>query len=541
MDFLSKVQWVKDFLKGWQEENGDEFNYVVLPRYRGEDDAELLMGIPEHREIIKYLAHTGYIEIAEEKSPTSLRIKILPKTKPPIRLKTLELIARALGDINTANSLIDFLIDCGVDRKFVIYPNTKWRMVYAVLVELACSKNSTDQEILWKIIGDAVHPITHNGNKDTATALREKFNEYLSYDNMHIELDERNKVYKVVFEPSAEQEDEITEHQVKSMEEDNEKELEFLCTQENKERISSLRQAYRLLMNVVFEFCKNPSHPTVELNDDYQFLYRFTNQTISELKLWQTQSPNSWTPFSRSDDFFQLPFSNLFSAEKVYQNKGKELSWQKIRPDMNAMYGDIETIYHEVNGSDIIAEPDTQKKFNEIQLHLSERKEKENAQKQKEAVLPPSPIHRVEIVSGNLEVGGLRDGLGVLVKKSNKEPRPATNHQREDSLPVKEPEPEITIGKLVAFTDGSISYAGNNLILRNQLKDLCRLFMRRPNRLITIDDVKDNLIAAEKRKTTPNDTISKYVSELRVVLKNCFGNDVIQNQKEEGWYFKPLK
>ncbi len=58
--------------------------------------------------------------------------------------------------------------------------------------------------------------------------------------------------------------------------------------------------------------------------------------------------------------------------------------------------------------------------------------------------------------------------------------------------------------------------------------------MRNPNRLLTIDDIRDEIVGADKRKTTPNSTIAKYVSELRNSLKVHFGRDVIFNQKEEG-------
>lgn len=99
--------------------------------------------------------------------------------------------------------------------------------------------------------------------------------------------------------------------------------------------------------------------------------------------------------------------------------------------------------------------------------------------------------------------------------------------------------PEITIGKLVAYNDGSIKFGGEEIIMRNQIKDLCRLFMEKPNQLLTYDDIKDHLIHADRRSTVSFTTISKYVSELRNSLKKRFEKNVITNQKEEGWFFKP--
>lgn len=96
---------------------------------------------------------------------------------------------------------------------------------------------------------------------------------------------------------------------------------------------------------------------------------------------------------------------------------------------------------------------------------------------------------------------------------------------------------EITSGDLASYSDGTIRYKDTILNLRNQLKDLCRLFMRNPKRLLTPEDIKENIISADKRKITSNSTISKYVSELRNSLKVHFKKDVIFSQKEEGWHF----
>ncbi len=110
---------------------------------------------------------------------------------------------------------------------------------------------------------------------------------------------------------------------------------------------------------------------------------------------------------------------------------------------------------------------------------------------------------------------------------------------RQDNLLfTKELISQITAGDLVAYSDGTIRYKDIILDLRNQLKDLCRLFMRNPKRLLTIDDIREEIINADKREATPNSTIAKYVSELRNSLQIHFKKDVIFNQKEEGWYFK---
>ena len=101
--------------------------------------------------------------------------------------------------------------------------------------------------------------------------------------------------------------------------------------------------------------------------------------------------------------------------------------------------------------------------------------------------------------------------------------------------------PEMMVGDLAAFSDGTIRYKDKVLSLRSQLKDLCRLFMAHPKRLLTIDDIKDEIVPAEKRKSVSFATIAKYVSELHRSLKIHFRKRVIFNQKKEGWYFDITK
>jgi hypothetical protein len=107
--------------------------------------------------------------------------------------------------------------------------------------------------------------------------------------------------------------------------------------------------------------------------------------------------------------------------------------------------------------------------------------------------------------------------------------------------PLEPRNPEIELGKLISYSDGSIAYDGENLELRGQLKVLCRIFMEQVGRLVLIDDIKDSIINSDKRGITPNETVSKYVSRLHGILKKKYAKPVIFNQKKEGWIFSPHK
>lgn len=145
----------------------------------------------------QYSDSFGYKEGAKEKTTPA------PKTQPIIKSKTLELIAQEVGNLGTANTLIDFLADCGVDNKLVEYPQTKWRMVNAVLQTLAISPNPKDQETLFKIIEEASHPLMHNGDEELAQKYEDKFNRLLKYDGFAL----RNYKIKKISEEAKEDRD----------------------------------------------------------------------------------------------------------------------------------------------------------------------------------------------------------------------------------------------------------------------------------------------------------------------------------------------
>ncbi|PWB38378.1 MAG: hypothetical protein C3F02_04385 [Parcubacteria group bacterium] len=103
---------------------------------------------------------------------------------PPqiIRPKSLELIAIQISNLSSGEGLVEFLVNCGVGREIIEYPNTKWKMVYAVLSKFASSQNIEDAKTLFQIIEEAVHPLMHNGDKEKSLEMQDNFNDYLQYD-----------------------------------------------------------------------------------------------------------------------------------------------------------------------------------------------------------------------------------------------------------------------------------------------------------------------------------------------------------------------
>lgn len=103
----------------------------------------------------------------------------------------------------------------------------------------------------------------------------------------------------------------------------------------------------------------------------------------------------------------------------------------------------------------------------------------------------------------------------------------------------KDATPELAVKKLALFNDGTIRYDGEIIPLRMQLKSLCTLFLRKPNRLIEYEEIKNEIIRADRRTSVSYKTISKYISELNSSLEIRFGKKIFFNSKGEGWYFRP--
>lgn len=122
-----------------------------------------------------------------------------------IRGKTLELIAKEIGNLDTSSNLVRFLESCGVDKEIITHSDINWKMVFDVLMQLASSNKQEDQDALSKIIGEATSPLIHNGNKKSAYALRRKFNDYLKYDNRGIAYDEQGRVYLALRNASSDE------------------------------------------------------------------------------------------------------------------------------------------------------------------------------------------------------------------------------------------------------------------------------------------------------------------------------------------------
>lgn len=96
-------------------------------------------------------------------------------------------------------------------------------------------------------------------------------------------------------------------------------------------------------------------------------------------------------------------------------------------------------------------------------------------------------------------------------------------------------EVDMSFEKLESWKDGRITYNNVNITMRPQIKDLCRVFLNSNGRLVTFEDIKENIIKYRKRSITTNATISKYVSELQGTVNKYTNSIEFKSESTNGY------
>jgi hypothetical protein len=74
-----------------------------------------------------------------------------------------------------------------VPDKLIAYPNTKWRMIYDVLLYYASTPLADERQMLFKIIEEVVHPLLYDGDEQAALEVQKTFNKFLKYDDFQLD------------------------------------------------------------------------------------------------------------------------------------------------------------------------------------------------------------------------------------------------------------------------------------------------------------------------------------------------------------------
>lgn len=353
--------------------------------------------VGEQVDILKRLEGQQLIKIQEIQSD-KVFLEVLPKHPSPIKLRTLEHIARRLSDKFSGTEIVDTLLGYGIPRSDIPYPNTKWRTLLETFSALAMSPNPEQREKFGGAITTFLHPLNFGADEGISHELIEDFNKYLKYDGYEIAIaddgdgftltqtKDKTRIGSSVKQKTsegkpAEQAEEViplSPKKVSSREEYDEysdgveREIEILRTPKNAEDLAIVREAYKTLMAIASSFCIDPTTPSRELNAAYTQLERVVSKEL------ETTYCGGTTPFSTfrldhyKDDNFGIPFRDLYSAELSFKRNGRELHWDEARPAMNAMLGQIEELCETADAPDVISDPKVQKVISDAMVLLSE-------------------------------------------------------------------------------------------------------------------------------------------------------------------------
>jgi len=432
MTSKEKIKYVKDNINELAEIGPIGPLHLRLYTLTEYEDGPTLLSVREQWSIIQKLEEDGFIknvQLDEDKHKHGVWFEMVfrgenKQENPIIRAQALEHIARHLGDHGSGPQIVDWLQSWGVPGSLIEYPNTKWRMVYSVLNHYAYSTEKKDREMLFKIIGEMLHPLMYNGDKQAAEKAAEDFNKYLEYDGLAVLSDAKNE-YSVCETKNPVDEEGLLQAMSEDLFIQEQNELEFLRQPENREKISTLRKAYQVFMNIAEVFCDSPSRPSHELNDAYVKTKKLITDAVRDLHLY-VDAVNGVERILTLTHYC-IPFNNLFTAEAEYQDgRLEKLHWDDIRPKMNATYGCIDELYRKVDGSDVLSKPDVQQALNDVSLLLAKTKEenKKRTESKQKANTPQTPIQKIEITAmPELQVRNAEDNTLTKGKKRIRLPK----------------------------------------------------------------------------------------------------------------------
>lgn len=313
---------------------------------------------------------------------------IASKNLPIIKLKTLELIAKIIGDMASATPIINLLINCGVDNKLIEYPQTKWRMVNTVLQTLATSENPKDFRILYKIIEEACHPLTHEGNEEKAKEITDKFNSLLKYDDIYLE---DNKLFRKA--------DYNQDEWISSDGEVVEPECYLIVPKD----VAKLYVFWNELIKTTKFYLSNPDKQSNEINDIY---FEIIGKVEDILEKKQC---------GRLHLSYKRPFQNLIGCE--YEIRKVDKKTDDILMNLFAFFGEITST--SLPEKELVEDVKKENKdlLNKIEVYIKNHSPIIEVVREKTTEPQPIPIR---IVGGKMEIEGLEKGLGAIAKTNKK-------------------------------------------------------------------------------------------------------------------------
>lgn len=246
-----------------------------------------------------------------------------------IRPENTEYISRNIGDRYSGIPLFEKLKSMGVSEDVVIYPNTKWRMVYDVMNHYSNLPDTQKAlEMLSKIIDLSVHPLNCGADMELSEKLISDFNKRLGFDKLALVKEKDGsclltEIFTVIIPP---EEKSLTDYIVEA--------VNYFKDEYNKVKLNGLTYKYMLGQN------KQELLFTYDIEDVIESLHRTENRAraieelhkigfVKEYKI-ETLSKNNVYDIGTDYAFCVIDESKLTEKQEPATDFGVESVIQKV-------------------------------------------------------------------------------------------------------------------------------------------------------------------------------------------------------------------
>ncbi|MCL5012224.1 MAG: hypothetical protein M1320_02245 [Patescibacteria group bacterium] len=418
-----KIEYVKNQISEKTQISPKGSVYIQLYTVTEYEEGPVLISRGEQKLIIKKLEEDRYIKnvsfskdgfgawvelIASEEKEDS----VLPnKNRLGIKPKTLELIAQIIGNLGSGPELVDFLKENGVNERLIEYPNTKWRMVYSVLLELASYKDKSYKRILFKIIEEACHPLMYKGDKKLAQETVNKFNSYLEYDNLFIQNG-------ILWEGYSD------EKSVNSMDWMDKDGNDYIDTHQNSysilpKKIDELYIYWNELIKLTKFYFENKDAQDDEINEIYFEIISIVEGLINS------------NGCGGLKDVYKKPFRSMIGCEFEIQDNNQiengifdsVFGEQTHKPTIAELFVGLYDFLGRITETSLPDRKNLEKikeKNNELFVRIAKYKEQHSMKKEmnQKPEKENEKIQKIQIVGGKMEIDGLEKGLEKIALKN---------------------------------------------------------------------------------------------------------------------------
>ena len=222
-----------------------------------------------------------------------------------IKQKTLTRIAKTIAEYYTGNEIINILLESGIDRSDIVYPNTKWVMLTTALTPLIGDNFS---KLLENVLLNFIHPL-NSGDEEKSRILKSNLNKWLKYDDYAIQ-GFANDAGIITFNLTEEDNEDLGKQWAVEVES-----TKKLLTK-NKEAIGKLKSSYLLLIDVVKAYFENLDEPNEDLNE----LYMTISDHITSLNMDIREAVVS----NNNEMYFPIPSENGVPFRNLYEASSSE-------------------------------------------------------------------------------------------------------------------------------------------------------------------------------------------------------------------------